>query len=157
MCKFLVVKGCTGGFCEKLLDVSLCLTEPRPAGSKTDLLLVMTGPMSNSARASGITQLGKGGTSCTTAAREGSEGVSEATVQTPRLVQKQEEELLQVPEQIPLLPMVRYPCSPWRSVREPRSICSPWRTAQQTRWVPEGGCDPVENPCYCCIFTLLSS
>lgn len=69
MCKFLVVEGYTGEFCEKLLEVSLCLTEPRPAGSMEDLLLVMAGPISSGGRDSGITQLGKGEKSCTTAAR----------------------------------------------------------------------------------------
>ena len=37
-------------------------------------------------------------------------------------------------------------CSPWRSMVEQISTCSSWRTPCQSRWMPEGGCDPVESP-----------
>lgn len=88
----MVVEGCTGGFCEKLLDISPL--EPMLAGSKTDMMLGMAGLISNGGRDAGITQLGKGEKSCTTAARQRSESVSETALQTHRSVQKQEEELL---------------------------------------------------------------
>ena len=26
------------------------------------------------------------------------------------------------------------------------STCSPWRTPRRSRWMPEGGCDPVGSP-----------
>lgn len=45
------------------------LREPMPSGSKTDLLLVMGGPISDGGRDTERTQLGKGEKSCTTAAR----------------------------------------------------------------------------------------
>lgn len=81
MYKFLVVKGCAGGFCEKLSDVFMCLAELMPAGSKTDLLLAMAGPVSNSGRDFGITELEKGRKSGTTEDNQRSEGVSQTTLQ----------------------------------------------------------------------------
>lgn len=51
--------------------------------------------------------------------------------------------------EIPLQPLVQmvvmqmWPCSPWRSLVEPRSTCSLCRTLCQSWWICEGGCDPV--------------
>jgi len=50
--------------CQKL---SLCLTEPVPAGSTTDPLLAKAEPISDSGSASVITQLRRGKTCCGTA------------------------------------------------------------------------------------------
>jgi len=41
-------------------------------------------------------------------------------------VKKEGEEVLQITEQI--------------------STCSPWKTSHQSRWMPEGSCDPVGSP-----------
>jgi len=84
--------------CQKLPP---CLTEPVPAGSKTDLLLAKAEP-SSGGRTSGITHLRKKKT-CVILQPE--QGVR--TLQTPRLGKKEGEEVLQVPEQ-------RFPCSLWR-------------------------------------------
>ncbi|KAJ7405676.1 hypothetical protein WISP_137780 [Willisornis vidua] len=35
------------------------------------------------------------------------------------------------------------PCSPWRSMIEQRFTSSPQRTPCQSRWMPEGGSDPM--------------
>ena len=79
----------------------------------------------------------------------------ETLLQTPRSVKKDGKEVLQVPEQ-------RFPCSPWcrpwwdrlcpcnprRSTVEQRSTCSLGRTPRQSRWMPEGGCDPMGSLCW---------
>ena len=52
----------------------------------------------------------------------------ETTLQTPRSVKKEGEEVLQAPEK-------RFPCSPWRSTVEQISTCSLWRTPHQSRWM----------------------
>ncbi|KAJ7413917.1 hypothetical protein WISP_87613 [Willisornis vidua] len=63
------------------------------------------------------------------------------------------ERVLQVPEQRFLLqPMVRTlvrqrcPCSLGSSTAAQRSACSLWRTPYCSRWMPEGGCDPMGGP-----------
>ena len=40
------------------------------------------------------------------------------------------------------------PWSPWRSTVEQISSFRPGRTPHQIRWVTEGGCDPMESPCW---------
>jgi len=55
--KVLVAGGYRGGFCEKLPP---CLTEPVPAGSKTDPPLPKAEPISDGGSASVITDLRKG-------------------------------------------------------------------------------------------------
>jgi len=37
-------------------------------------------------------------------------------------------------------------CSPWRPAMEQISTCSLGRTPHWSRWMPEGGCDPVGRP-----------
>ena len=58
------------------------------------------------------------------------------TLQTPRSVKKEGEEVLQALEQ-------RFLCSPWRLTVEQISTCSPWRTPHRSRWMPKGRCDPM--------------
>ena len=58
--------------------------------------------------------------------------------------------------EIPLQPVVKtmvsqaVPLQPmeWRSMVEQISTCSPWRIPHQSRWMPKGGCDPMESPCW---------
>ncbi|GAB0188848.1 AN1-type zinc finger protein 5-like [Grus japonensis] len=78
-----------------------------PAGSKTDPPLAKAKPISHGGSASGIMYLRRGEKNCarpTAAEREEQEYVRETTLQTPRSVQKEGQEVLQVPEQ-------RFPCS----------------------------------------------
>jgi len=80
--------------CQKL---PLCLTEPVPDSSKVDPLLAKT--TSDGGSASGVTYL-RGIPCCETAVeREELDYVRETTLQTPRSVKKEGEEVLQMPEQ----------------------------------------------------------
>jgi len=79
--------------------------------------------------------------------------VRETTLQKPRSLKKEGEEVLQVPEQrLPCSPWSRpwwgrlCPCSPWRSMVEQISTCSLGRTPHWSRWVSKGGCDPLGSP-----------
>jgi len=73
--------------CQKLPP---CLIELMPAGSKADLLLAKAEPISDSGSASGITCLRH---CCALAAEERSDNMRETTLQTPRSVKKEREEL----------------------------------------------------------------
>jgi len=83
--------------CEKLPP---CLIKPVPAGSKMDLMLAKTKEVSDSGSASVVTYLRRGRKNCseTTAEREERDDVKENTLQTPRSVKKEGEEVLKVPE-----------------------------------------------------------
>ncbi|KAJ7413987.1 hypothetical protein WISP_87142 [Willisornis vidua] len=56
------------------------------------------------------------------------------------------------PLQLMVQIMVRQlcPCGPWRSRVEQISSCSSWRILECSRWMAEGGCDPVGSLCYTC-------
>lgn len=70
---------------------------------------------------------------CNFSQRGNREYVRATALQTLRSVEKDGEEVLQVPEQIPLQTLVQptvrqlCPCSPGRSTGEQRSTCNPWR------------------------------
>ncbi|PKU49504.1 hypothetical protein llap_213 [Limosa lapponica baueri] len=90
-----------------------------PAGSKTDPPLAKAEPISNSGSTSGIMHLRRGKnprSNCSQ--REEREYVREATLQTPRSMKKEGEDMLQAQEQ-------RLPCSLWRLTVEQTPICSP--------------------------------
>ncbi|KAK4823897.1 hypothetical protein QYF61_007962 [Mycteria americana] len=97
-----------------LLVVLICSSvtqplEPMPAGSKTDLPLAKAEPISDGGSASVIMYLRRGGGGTVQhqqQSEEESEYVRETTLQTPKSVKKEGEEVLQVQEQ-------RLPCSPW--------------------------------------------
>ena len=83
------------------------MIEPMSATSKTDLLLAKAKPISDGGSASVITYLRRGKYCCATAVgRQEGEDVRGTTLQTPRSVKKEGEEVLQVLEQ-------RFPCSLW--------------------------------------------
>ena len=90
--------------CQKLPP---CQTESVPAGSKTDLPVAKTEPISNTGSSSVLTCLRRGENCCAMAARREERAyVREITLQTARSVKKEVEEVLQELEQ-------RFPCSPW--------------------------------------------
>jgi len=89
--------------------LSPCRAEPLSAGSKVDLLLAKAMPISNTGGTSAIAYLRKGKKGCVAAVREECENVRETTLQSPRSVQKEGEEVLQAPEQSPCSPCRR----PW--------------------------------------------
>jgi len=83
--------------CEKLPP---CLIELMPAGFKTDPLLATAKPISNCCSASVITCLRRGKSCCGTAIKRKEGGnVRETTLQTPKSLQKEGEEVLETPEQ----------------------------------------------------------
>lgn len=92
------------GSCQKLPP---CLIEPMPAVSKTDPLLAKAKPISNSASASGIMYVRRGKIYCAGAIsdRERSENTCEQQLTDTKVNEEGKEELLQVPEQIPLQSM----------------------------------------------------
>ena len=71
-----------------------------PASSKTDTLLAKAEPISNGGSASVITDLRRGKKPAQLQLEKRG-----TTLQTPRSVKKEGEEMLQVPEQIPLQPV----------------------------------------------------
>jgi len=102
--KVLIVGSYRGGFCEKLPP---CLIKPVPASSKMDPLLAKAKPISNGGRASGITWLRRGRKNCSETAveREEQDDVKETTLQTPKSVKKEGEEVLET------LRQRAFPCS----------------------------------------------
>ncbi|KAK4827207.1 hypothetical protein QYF61_015235 [Mycteria americana] len=84
----------------------LSLMEPMPASSKMDPSLAKAKTISDSGNASGITYLRRGKNCWATARREEGQYVRETSLQTPRSVKKEGEEVLQAPEQ-------SFPCSQW--------------------------------------------
>jgi len=54
-------------------------------------------------------------------------------------------------ETFPLQPMMKtmvwqaVPCRPWSS-KVGQITCSLWKTPCWSRWMPDGGCDPVGSP-----------
>ena len=83
------------------------MIEPMSARSKTDPLLAKAEPISDGGSASVITYLRRGKYCCATAVgRQEGEDVRGTTLQTPRSVKKEGEEVLQGLEQ-------RFSCSPW--------------------------------------------
>jgi len=86
----------------------LCPVEPMLAASKMNLPLAKAEPTSDSGRTSGITYLRRGKSCCATQQLhpERGEDVRETALQTPMSVKKEEEKVLQMPEQ-------RFPCRPW--------------------------------------------
>ena len=77
-----------------------------PASSKMDPLLAKAKPISNGGSASGITDLRRGKKNPAVEQQPERGGVRKTTLQTPRSVKKEGEEVLQVLEQ-------RFPCSLW--------------------------------------------
>ena len=77
-----------------------------PAGSKSDPLLAKAKPISNGGSASGITDLRRGKKTPAVEQQPERGAVRITTLQTPRSVKKEGEEVLQALEQ-------RFPCSLW--------------------------------------------
>jgi len=82
--------------CKKLPP---CLTEPVPDGSKMDLPLAKAKPVTDSSRASVITYLRRAKTCCGRAVERGVRLCEKITLQTPKSVKKEEDKVLQTPEQ----------------------------------------------------------
>ncbi|KAK4831741.1 hypothetical protein QYF61_018871 [Mycteria americana] len=99
--KVLVVGGAAGmASVTRHQKLPPCQRETVPASSKTVPLLAKAEPISDVSSASVITHLRKGKKHCaTTAKREELEYVRKTTLQTPRAVKKEREEMLQVLEQ----------------------------------------------------------
>jgi len=88
--------------CKKLPP---CLIKPVPAGSKMDLLLTKAKPVSDGCSASVITYLRSG--EKMEVKKEDWDEVRETTLQTPRSVKKEGEEVLEMPEHLPLQLMMK--------------------------------------------------
>lgn len=97
-------KGATGWLLLKLPEASPCPREPTPDGSKMDPQLAKAEPIRESSRTSGITDLT--GNSIfkgikRAAGRCRKEYGRITALQTPKSMQKEEQEVLQTPEQRP--------------------------------------------------------
>lgn len=99
----MVVRGCRDGFCENLLEASLMSSRPKARG----LLVAKAEPSNDGGSTSGKKKVKKQRkiSTCRTAAREEWEHVRGTAQQTPRLKEKEEQELLQALD-------LRFLCSP---------------------------------------------
>lgn len=125
--------------------------ESMPNSSKLDLQLAKSAPISSHANNSGITYLKsekKTKNKCAQLQPKRGARICERNNYSDTRVSEKGERIAQVPLQPVVKTVVRqlFPCSLWRSTVEQRS---PWSSAPcWSRWIPEGGCDPVGNPCW---------
>jgi len=116
-----------------------------------DLMLAKAKPVSDSGSASVVTYLRRGRKNCseTTVEREERDDVKEKTLQTPRSVKKEGEEVLKVPEHLVMKTMVRQAVPlQFMEVHGGADLhLQPMEgTPRQSRWMPEGSCDPAVSP-----------
>lgn len=132
-------------------ELPLCNTEPVSVTPKRDPSLAKALPTSDAGDMSVTTHVRKGKDHCTAAVRERAEReyVREIALQTPRLLVKEEDQVLQAVEQ-------RFLCSPWctlwLSSCVPSACGGPWWSRGSSAAcegpvkdadAPEESCNPV--------------
>lgn len=109
-------RGCEDDFCKKVIEASPCPSQPIPAVSKRDPLLLKTKPFSHSDSASGITYLSRVENSCIT-----SEGLWQAGEVGREELSEIEQRQMQGP-----VPSKEYPHAPGEIGGHPdgKQLCS---------------------------------
>jgi len=143
-------RGATGvtsvGSCQKLPP---CLTEPMPASSKTDLTLAKAEAISDGASTSVVTNLRRKKTLRNdNLQQERGVRICERNNSADTKVSEAEGAggAPDVGAEVPLQPMEQTMVR--QGVPLQISTCTPWRTPWWSRWMPEGGCDPMGSSCW---------
>jgi len=129
----------------------LRLIEPIPAISKMDPLLTKAKPISDGGSTSGLKYLrrGKKTLQCNSRQKRGVRLCERNSPADTKVSEGGGEGAPGMRAEIPLQPMMKTmvrPCSLWRSVVEQISTCSAWKTPHRSRWMPEGGFNPMGSP-----------